>query len=177
MKKILSIVAIGALFTSYGFADNTITTTGIIKPSAIVKLGSSAAGTLTTNSSYLVDKLDVTIGDTTNGLMLGSDNTTELDVYVNTNSSSTVGMKIDSSNTADGKLTNGANTINTVYSYKKVTGNYSDFAIGGSEIELSDNGIKDGVNKVGTFKITATPTATQIAGTYTSTLTVAVVAH
>jgi len=177
MKKILSIVAIGALFTSYGFADNTITTTGIIKPSAIVKLGSSAAGTLTTNSSYLVDKLDVTIGDTTNGLMLGSDNTTELDVYVNTNSSSTVGMKIDSSSTADGKLTSGTNTIDTTYAYKKDGGSFNNFSIAGSEIELSSGGVKDGTAVAGIFKITATPSATQVAGTYTSTLTVAVVAH
>jgi hypothetical protein len=174
MKKILSIVAIGALFTSYGFADNIITCTGTCPASATVNFG-SAVQAMTTDGT---DKfIDATVAF--DNFTLGSAKVVTNDLYVNTNTIGDVTMQIASTlmslRNTDGSISTVVNeTIALSYTYTPDSTNNSSAS---STTDLSSaKTITTGKfsNKAGTLAISAKPVANQAAGNYKAEVAVTI---
>jgi hypothetical protein len=174
MKKILSIVAIGALFTSYGFAtDNQSSVTATVEDAAEVGFTDQSGIALTTNT------LKFTGGDIALGtLSLSGTTDTTKTVFVKTNSIDGVKMTI-SDTTNSGHLdhttsTDALDKIDTAYKYG-VAGSEALVALG-TPFNLT-SAKNAGSATVGNFIVLPRPTATQLGGSYSTTLVVAIAAN
>jgi len=168
MKKILSIVAIGALFTSYAVAtENEIYVHGVVKPSAIVGFSAVNGENLLSSSPYSKFMgADVDLGD----LALGTEDVTEASIFVKTNATGTITMSLaDTLN--NGTLKSGTNEMIPTYSYGSTA-----FALG-TAMTLTTGTNNGSAALSDKFKVAVTPTATQVAGTYSTTLAVTIAAN
>jgi len=172
MKKILSIVAIGALFTSYGFgASGDFIVKGKILESAVVGLGSTSI-TLTSGQHNVVG---YTMANFNTEIPLGNAITPLLDevVHLQTNNKSTkVQMSLvftTMANTASGLE---GNTIDLQCEYDKgTTGTYAEKTTGTAFDLTASSATTTTDNSVGKLKISAkNASATQVAGNYQGTV-------
>ncbi len=172
MKKILSIVAIGALFTSYGFGAtlNKINLKGSVASSATVDFVAVSSALESGVHKFLgYDMATATV------LPLDIDTTLiDTDVYLKTNDSTkTINMKL-TGNT----LTSTASTA-TPIDLKFYYGGATDTVDNDTDFQLASNGTNAGTTAISgkKLKITAKPAINQVAGEYTGTVTVAISAQ
>jgi len=155
MKKLLSIAAVAALFTTGAIAD-TITVNGVVLAGAQVSFGSAPAGTLVAGTFAFEDAV---VGF--ESLALDQDNVDNQNVFVKTNSNN--GVSIALGTTPD--LSDGTHTVPTTYALGGV-----DFVAGTAQ--SLTGGTNDGsVALANQFTTTAHPAADQVSGAYTATIT------
>ncbi len=174
MKKILSIVAIGALFTSYAVAtDNQSTVTAHVDDAAEVGFGDQSGIALTSNTFKFTGG-DIALGT----LSLSGTTDTTKTVFVKTNSIDGVKMTIsDATNSGNLYHTTSNDVhdkIDTTYKYGVVGG---ETAVRLGESFSLTNERNAGSTSVGNFVVLPRPTATQLGGDYSTTLTVAIAAN
>jgi hypothetical protein len=179
MKKLLSIVAIGALLSSGVQADDgTVTETLKVLPSAVVGFTSTSALALGEDDfvNGVIDFADSEIGDT-------PIYTQEIFVRTNVADTHTVTMTVTDAINA-GKLHNpdadtdaatlDDNDIVMAYKYG-VAGSEVVFVLG--DIVLLTTGSNDGTSSVGNLIATPTIVGNQLAGTYSTVLNVHIAAN
>ena len=173
MKKLLSLAVVTA-FSTTTINANTITLNATIPTTANVTLGANAA--VLGNAG---DSTFTAFSATSVPLELTTDAQTLIDENVNlitNNDSSPVTMNL----TSIGKMTNGGmGEITPSCSYDQgVTGTYADLTAG-TAFDLTNGAAADASsNVVGKLKcVTTDVTASQIAGTYTGVINVAIVAN
>jgi len=169
MKKILSIVAIGALFTSYGFADN-YTVKGHVKASSVVKLG-AAGGTLVSGEEIAEAYSMV---DFTKEIPLNESSTMLLEENVNlqtNNKTKAVAMTLVYTTMTNQGTNLSGETIDLKCEYDKAsTGSYNVESTG-TAFDLSDVATVTTNNVVGKLKIsTKNVDFTKVAGNYQGTV-------
>ena len=163
MKKLLSIMAIGALLTTGANAvdDNKIDVTGTVLAGAVVWIG-DYADTALVGGTMVFEGNTVELGE----MPLGTDSSTSMPISVKTNSTSGVKMTISDA-VNEGKLADGTKTkIAMAYKLDSLGG----FTLG-TAINLVD-GTNDGASSIDNFTATATVPADQESGDYSTTLTV-----
>ena len=176
MNKILSIAAVAALLSTGAIADNEITITGEVLPSAVVGFVDVSGQTLTGTDKFVDATIDLGSHevDVFNNDALAASSS---DIFVKTNIASAadhiVTMAITDPN--GGALKDAASDATIPVKYKV------------GETELNPSGTNtvtlateanDGSSAIGKkFTVTPNATATQLAGTYGTTLTVAIVAN
>jgi hypothetical protein len=164
MKKLLSIAAIAALLTTGIIADNELTVTGNIAPAATVHLGSSPQA-LTSGTGLFQDS-SITFSD---DLTLATENTRSMDLYLATNTTGAVIMSITPEDLVNSADTTAKLTVNYTYTPTGGTAdNDNEYALGGAT--------NDGTTKVGVLTASVTPTASQLAGSYSKVIAVSVTA-
>jgi len=171
MKKLLSIVAVAALFSTGAIAENTITIGGSILPSAVVGFDPVNGETLGTDK--FIDT-DIQLGShEVNAFNSGALDASNRSIFVKTNIASTgsVTMSINSGNANKNVLLDASGaTIPVVYKIGATTLNpdASNTATIATEANAGSTAITD--------KFTITPNAApdQLAGNYGATLTVTI---
>jgi len=174
MKKILSIVAIGALFTSYGFAtDNQSTVTATVQDAAEVGFTDQSGITLTTNTFKFTGG-DIALGT----LSLSGTTDTTKTVFVKTNSIDGVKMTIsDATNSGNLDHTTSTDVLDKIATTYKYGAASAETAVTlGTPFSLTSLR-NEGSATVGNFVVLPRPTATQLGGSYSTTLTVAIAAN
>jgi len=165
MKKLLSIVAIGALMsTGVNAANNEIIISGEIEAGAQVSFGAAPTGTLT-GGTFIFEEATIDFGI----MALGSSNTDTQAVHVNTNSQTGIKMNITGTDLTS-RETGSTATIPTTYTFDGAA-----VTPDGTDFELV-NTTNDGTASVGNFVTTAAPAASQESGTYATTLAVVIAA-
>jgi len=178
MKKLLSIVAIGALLSTTVFADdNEIDITGTVLSGAVVGFSDMSDQDLFSGDSAIVKFKDpgqidlgiIGVGETF------ADNLTQ-NIYVKTNDTNGVSMTItDPTNNGNlkGVDSNDAPNGETITMAYKLMG--SDYVIGTTGAVTVASGKDDGTTKQGNFEMNpSAASANQAAGTYGTVLTVAI---
>jgi len=172
MKKILSIVAIGALFTSYGFADNTTEITADIAESAIVSL--DALGTMPTDGSSQIKFITPSSAIALGTLTLNTAKEVSRDIYVNTNSARSVKIQLATTSLSSTTGTS-TETIPLVYKYTPDAGNSG---VTTEATDLTNSAVALTVGKfsakAGVLTVKVTPAAMQQAGNYTANVAVSI---
>ena len=168
MKKLLSIAAVAALLSTGAIADNTIGVSGTVLPSAVVAFSDASAQALGTDKF-----VDGTIDIGTNEI--GAFSAIDTPVFVRTNvaAGNTVTMSI-SDTTNSGALAGPGENIPMVYAFGN-TGAEATITLGTAFTVAT--GANAGSATVGNFKATPTVADDQLAGDYSTTLTVAIVAN
>jgi hypothetical protein len=169
MKKILSIVAIGALFTSYGFAEN-YTVKGNVKASSVVKLGATG-GTLVSGQEIAEA---YAMADFNKEIPLSSSSTMLLDENVNlqtNNKTKAVAMTLVYTTMTNQGANLSGETIGLKCEYDKgSTGTYAEKSTGAA-FDLSDIATDTSNHVVGKLKISANNVDyTKVAGNYQGTV-------
>ena len=165
MKKLLSIVAIGALLSTTAFAnDNEIIITGDILAGAQVAFGGVPTGPLT-GGTFEFEEATIAFGT----MALGSSNTDTQAVHVNTNSQTGIKMNITGTPLTSTE-TGSTATIATSYTFAGAT-----VTPDGTSFNLV-TATNDGTASVGDFVTTAAPVASQESGQYATTLAVVIAA-
>ena len=155
MKKLLSIVAVAAVFSTGAIAD-TITINGEVLAGAQVSFGAAPIGTLVGGTFAFEDAV---VGF--ENLALDQDNVDNQDVFVKTNSNNGVSISLDS--TPDLSDGNG-HTVPTTYALGGVN------FVTGTAQSLT-GGTNDGsVAIANQFTTTAHPAADQVSGSYQATI-------
>ena len=171
MKKLLSIAAVAALLSTGAIADNTIGVSGTVLPSAVVAFSDASAQALGTDKF-----VDGTIDIGTNEI--GAFSAIDTPVFVRTNvaAGNTVTMSIsDATNSGNLAETSGSGaSIPMAYAFG-TTGSEAAIALGTAFTVAT--GANAGSATVGNFKATPTVADDQLAGDYSTTLTVAIVAN
>jgi len=174
MKKLLSIVAVGALMSSV--LNATTNTAGnlvvhaTIKPSTLVHIGSPITG-ITTNKfekSNLVLK-------TASGSAIKSTYDYNFEVYATTNTKSAVTINFTPGNLVHNLDSNVV--LPTAYKFTAVRGKAinNKNIIRNNNVTISTASAKNNV-KIGVLTITPTVSAHQLAGLYTKTINATIVA-
>jgi len=179
MKKLLSIVTVGALFSTMAFAtnDNEIDITGTVLSGAVVGFSDMSGEALFSGDSAIVkfkDPGQINLG------IIGVGETFEDNlvqpIYVKTNDTNGVSMTItDPTNSGnlnglDDHGKDNGESINMSYKLMGV-----DYIIGTTGAVTVASGKNDGTKKQGEFKmIPDAATSNQAAGTYGTVLTVTI---
>ena len=173
MKKLLSIAAVAALLSTGAMADDTITITGEVLPSAVVGFADVSGETLTGTDKFVDASID--LGSHEVDVFNGAATTaSSRSIFVKTNVATghPVTMKIVSEN-ADNLVdaVSGA-TIPVVYAIGATT-----LATDGSNSATLATTANAGSTAIAdNFTITPTAANDQLAGTYGSTLAVTIIA-
>ena len=163
MKKLLSIAAVAALFSTGAIADNTITLEGTVQKAATVQLKSAFTGTDLTSATGLFNdygmsmRKELPLGDET-------DMVTE-PLFLQTNGAAntvTIALAFDN-------IVSGDATIPLKVYYNEASLDSGEAA---SMTDSTDT--NDGSTKVGDLKITATPAINQEAGDYDGSIAVTI---
>ena len=169
MKKLLSIAAVAALFSTGAMADNTITLEGTVQKAATVQLKSAFTGTDLTSATGLFNdyvmsmRKELPLGDETNMV-------TE-PLFLQTNgAANTVTITLAYDN-----ILSGTGATIPLHAYYKKDGGTEGGLASGTAISMTDSsGTNDGTAKVGDLKITGTAANNQEAGNYNGTITVTI---
>jgi hypothetical protein len=170
MKKLLSIAAVATLLSTGANAVNTIGVAGTVLPSAVVSFSDASAQALGTNK--FIDGL-INIGTNNIGAFTAIDK--PLFVRTNVAPGNTVTMSItDTTNSGSLAGPVGSTAIPMAYAFG-ATGAEAPIVLGTPFTVAT--GANAGSITVGNFKATPTVAANQLAGSYSTALTVAIVAN
>jgi len=173
MKKLLSIVAIGALLSTGAIAENQITVSGKVLPSAVV--GFSAVNGQTLGTDKFIDAtIDLGAHEVD---VFNTDAATSKDIFVKTNVATghAVTMAITSNNGDTLKDTATGSTATIPVTYK--VGNTALATDGTNPVTLANAANAGSQAITDKFTIATNAADDQLAGTYGAILTVTIVAN
>ena len=177
MKKLLSIVAVAALFSTGAIADNKITIGGNILPSAVVGFADVSGQTLTGTDRFIDATINLgshEVDAFNSGALAASSQSTFIKTNIATTGS--VSMSINSANPDKTTLVNAVDSTATIpVVYKIGTTNITPDGLTFVTIANTANAGSTAITDK--FTITPSAAADQLSGTYGAVLTVAIVAN